>query len=241
MGVEHGDDKSYEEVYAGSDTQTAVDVPVGTDRLAFRVRAESPGVVSGWTQSAPLSASGKGGDTPTLSEPQVGDTGEVRLAWSAVEAASGYLLEAARDEAFADPRTVEGQGTTATFRPPASGDYWFRVRARRTDGTPGPAGNTRRVRVHRPAAPKLWPVDPVPADQPFDVTWTGIPGIVYYEVQVATNRDFTGDIKTARAFHPQQKKSISGRSSGPVHVRVKAVDESQQASPWSETIIIDIM
>jgi len=59
-------------------------------------------------------------------------------------------------------------------------------------------------------------------------------------VQVATNRDFTGDIKTARAFHPQQKKTINGRSTGPVYVRVKAVDDAQQASPWSETIIVDI-
>jgi len=39
-------------------------------------------------------------------------------------------------------------------------------------------------------APQLWPLDPVKAGDIFEISWTGVPGTKYYELQVSRTTAF---------------------------------------------------
>jgi hypothetical protein len=126
------------------------------------------------------------------------------------------------------------------FRPPASGRYWLRVRAYHgTQG--GPLSNILSIQVRKPTAPRLWPIDPVAANTPFEVSWTGVPGCVYYELQETADDSFdTTKTATTRVFHPDQKLKIPGRPQGRLFYRTRAVDESQRPSSWSDVLAVEI-
>jgi len=162
------------------------------------------------------------------------------LRWSTVKGASHYLLEVSRDERFTEVTGKEIDRPGIIFRPPAGGRYWLRVRA--CHGTQsGPLSNITSIQVRKPTAPSLWPVDPVAANTPFEVSWTGVPGCVYYELQEAA--DDTFDAKktaTTRVFHPDQKLKMPGRPQGRLCYRIRAVDESQQPSGWSDVLLVEI-
>ncbi len=238
------DDADYREVYRGGETHFELANLPAAASLRFRVRSELPGVCSGWATGQSIKIKAGAGDAPTLSPPDVGDTGEIELRWSAAADATGYLLEVSRDEDFADFRTFEFKKLGVNFRPPAAGQYWFRVRARiEKDGQAkeGAYSETLTIQVKRPAAPRLWPLDPVRPDTPYEVTWTGVPGCVYYELQESGHDAFRPrQTSTMRIFHPAQKVALPGREAGKVYYRVRAADQDDQSSVWSNVLAVEI-
>jgi hypothetical protein len=229
---------------------TRYEVPPGDpseSTLRFRVRAELPGVHSAWVEAQPVHAAPHP-NAPRLERPEIDPQGQVQLRWSEAADADGYQVEVATDENFASMRAVDVDGTGIDFRPPRSGRYWFRVRARHGDGAdarydaPGPAAN---IDAGRPAAPRLWPLDPVKADTPFTVTWTGTPGCTFYEFQAAPSEDFRPrQTEVDRIFHPEQKAAVKGRPAGSVYFRVRAVlieDGGRESSPWSKTLAVQVV
>ncbi len=231
------------EVYHGEETQCDLPLPTGVEPLRFRVRAEAADVYSEWTNSEPVQIR-PAPERPALEPPEIDEAGQVRLRWGKVEDADYYVMEAARDKDFTDLRSVRVEKTSINFHPPASGQYYFRVRACARAGETemcGDPSNVVWVQVRRPAAPRLWPLDPVKAKASFEITWTGVPGCIYYELQESTNDQFAPDAtKTLRIFHPEQKLVLlEGRPAGQYFFRVKAVDENNQPSLWSNVLVVE--
>jgi hypothetical protein len=95
--------------------------------------------------------------------------------------------------------------------------------------------------VQRPSPPTLWPIDPIKANQSFEVAWKGMPGTVYYELQVSTDPAFAPHLtQTSRIFHPAQKLTTAGQPAGKVYLRVRAIDGQNQASVWSKDLTVEV-
>jgi predicted phage tail protein len=218
-------------VYQGKDTQCTLPLPKDVDRVVFQVRAEHPGGHSAWQPGDPLEVGAKLAP-PALSLPQI-EGSKVKLAWGAVEGATHYLLEVGRDAGFAEVRSTETQETHASVSPPVSGKYWFRVRACQGKRRGAPS-SVEVVKVEKPSAPRLWPLDPVKANTLYEIAWEGVPGCVYYELQEARDDRFEpGSTRVVRVMHPSQKYTVEGHSPGRYYYRAQAVDEHGQSSAWS--------
>jgi hypothetical protein len=76
----------------------------------------------------------------------------VRLAWKAVEGATGYRLQVARDLSFQHVEAArEVAGTEASFQPPATGTFVWRVTSRDQAGRLGEYGFARRFHCEESA------------------------------------------------------------------------------------------
>jgi hypothetical protein len=237
--VQQSTQAGYAEVYRGEDTHCHVTISEGNKVSPFRVRAEVPGATSDWQYSDPMRVQTTL-RAPTFEQPAVDKEGEVSLRWSTVKGASHYRLEVSRDEAFAAVTSKDVDRCSITFHPPTSGRYWLRVRA--CQGTQdGPLSNIISLQVRQPTTPSLWPIDPVRAGAPFEVSWTGIPGCVYYELQETADEAFDPKkLATTRVFHPDQKLKILGRPAGRLYFRIRAVDEGHQPSTWSDALVVEV-
>ncbi len=234
----------YELIYSGPDTQYELtDLPEGAAALRFRVRAELPGVESAWVESEVVSVQ-VAPPAPRLGQLELDDQGQIVLRWSQITGADHYVVEMAQDESFSSVKTARWQETGASIRPPAMGRYWFRVRAvyvHEGSRILGEPSDPQSIEVRRPAAPRLHPVDPQKAGQPFTIAWRGLPNCTYYEIEGSRSRDFeAGDSKRMRVFHPEQKLRVEGQPAGIMYFRVKAVTEDGSSSPWSEVLAVEV-
>ena len=94
--------------------------------------------------------------TPRLLQPAAGATllPPVEFRWTVLRGAQSYQLQVSRDESFTPPpvfeRSTPARGAQADL--PASGSYWWRVRAVFADGRIGPWSDAREFEL---AAPTL--------------------------------------------------------------------------------------
>ncbi|MBN1313658.1 MAG: protein phosphatase 2C domain-containing protein [Anaerolineae bacterium] len=238
-GIKKGDRGEFAEIYRGEDTHYDAAMGERGKPLTFRVRAEVASVSSDWQYCDPVRAP-VSLTAPALEAPEMNKEGEINLRWSAVQGANHYLLDVSRSENFEGATSREVDHTGIIFRPPTSGRYWFRVRACR-GAQEGPSSNIIAIQVRQPTTPSLWPIDPVSANAPFEVSWTGVPGCVYYELQEASDDTFEPKkTSTTRVFHPDQKLKLTGRASGRRHFRIRAIDEAQQPSAWSDVLVVKV-
>jgi len=234
-----GDEASFTEIYRGGDTQHEFNSPQPVEVGVLRVRAEVGAIASDWQTSRAVS--GEINLTAPVLEITEGEADGIHLRWNVVAGASHYVIEAARDEQFSQNHRQETAKTTGIFHPPASGRYWLRVRAAREDQA-GPPSNIASVQAQQPTMPNIWPIDPVNANALFDVAWTGVPGCMYYELQGSSDSGFDpAKTSSVRVNHPSQKFTVPGRSSGVFFYRVRAIDESGQASLWSSALTVEIV
>ncbi len=239
--VQLGGDRgaSFVEIYRGENTQCEIDPGKPLHGAVLRVRAEAPGAASDWRDS-PLISAEFALVAPTLDVVDSQAEG-IRLHWNPVAGASAYVIEVARDEQFTRLHREETEKTTGTFHPPASGRYWFRVRAAQGNQA-GPPSNIVSLQAQRPAAPSVWPMEPVKENALFDISWTGVPGCVYYELQGSGDPQFDpAKTSSVRVNHPSQKFTVPGRSKGVYYYRIRAVDENGQASMWSKNLTIEVI
>jgi hypothetical protein len=81
----------------------------------------------------------------------------------------------------------------------------------------------------------------VKAQASFDVSWRGLPGSVYYELQESTDPAFEVSVtQSNRVFHPAQKLTLPGRPAGKRYLRVRVFDEQNEPSLWSDVLAIDV-
>jgi Protein phosphatase 2C len=239
LELSSGSESDFREVYRGSEPRCEISTGEQAMTAVFRVRAEVGGAASDWRTADPVSIA-PSLTAPTLGIPEIGEEGEAALRWTPVSGAARYILEVSRSDQFGSPQRLEGVKTAVTFHPPASGRYWFRVRAAQTDQI-GPASNIVSIEAQRPTAPSLWPIEPVKANSLFEIAWTAVPGGVYYELQGTTSDQFEPDkTATTRVNHPSLKYSVPGRSAGRYFYRVRAVDAHQQASVWSNVLVVEV-
>lgn len=241
MLTDAGDEQSAVQVYHGPDTQFEMEPPPDAAVFIFRVRSEHSGGISRWQESDPVKLHPPP-YSPVLSEPGIDERSKISLRWSQVDDATHYVIEAARDADFNDVLSViPAEKTQVNFHPPGSGSYWFRVKACHKTGQSKPSNVVKAV-ARRPAPPHLWSVPPVKVNTSYEVTWKGMPGVVFYEIQESPDKDFTPDkTKTLRIMHPEQKLERPGQPAGKYYYRVKAVDEYSQASLWSDVMAVEIV
>jgi len=93
--------------------------------------------------------------TPRLLQPAAGSTllPPVDFRWTVLRGAQSYQLQVSRDESFTPPpifeRSTPARGAQTDL--PASGSYWWRVRAVFADGQSGPWSDARAFELEAPA------------------------------------------------------------------------------------------
>ena len=230
----------FREVYSGEHTSFEMLTPADAEALRFRVRADISGAQSAWWTGDAVMLSTTP-PAPFLEKPTIDDKSTVRLRWQPVNGAIHYILEAAREESFATTHSSTPiNDTEILFHAPTSGTYWFRIKAANKSQVSKPSASVS-IKVERPHPPMLWPVDPVKANQAFEVAWKGMPNCVYYELQVSNDPAFPNSTtETNRVIHPAQKLTIPGQPEGRVYLRVRSIDDSNIASLWSDTLGVDV-
>jgi len=210
----------------------------------WRVRALAGSEASAWVAgsfgnppvSVPLPASPPNGavlvqpDNPPL------------LTWSATPGAISYTVEVDGDDDFIGAFTYTTKITSLVVADPlGDGDWFWRVTASKGAGLNSNPSPTSSFVI----APLASPVITYPADNPdFELQdvvldWQPVPGAKSYDIQVATNRDFTqgGSLVESRT-------DIMGTRYSPTVTydnnqyfwRVRAVDLAGQATPWTESL-----
>lgn len=239
--VEAGDDKSPGiEIYRGEDTHVAAPIPSGIGALMVRVRTEAGDTNGEWQYSDPVIVDA-GPEPPDLNPPEQGKDGSIQVTWQRREGASYYRLEISREPEFATVlEKVDVQEIMAVFNPPGAGTYYFRIHACDPDGC-GPASEPVSLAVDQPGVPRLWPIDTVKAHEMFEISWQGVPGCAYYECQQGWDDAFSpGHVKMIKVIHPSQKIAFPGQLPGRYFIRVRAFDERNHHSPWSNVIVVAV-
>ncbi len=235
-------DGGEEEIYEGPGYHVSDSSAPAEITLTYRVRAELPGIASGWRESAAVTRPAPAFAAPHMEAPQVEDGGMLYLKWSPVEGADSYLLEVSSSRDFSGAtRTTESAGARGRFIPHAAGLYFFRVIAARSGEKPvnSPPSNIVACEVKKPAGPSLWPVDPVAAGESYSVTWRGVPNCRVYEVEEAADMDFTAVTATWQVAHPAQELNHPAAEAGRRYLRARAVYENGETSEWSRVIPVD--
>jgi len=163
-----------------------------------------------------------------------GDSAE--FAWLPDTAATGYVLQIARDPGFQvlaqewnglrEPRQAAGSL--------APGQYYWRIASRQADGRQSPYSAARELSV-RPVPLPVHP--PGINDDTLAVSWPGRPG-QRFELQMAADTGFsrivaeqgTGESAALLARPPQ----------GTYYLRVRATDPDGSVSPYSAATMVEI-
>jgi hypothetical protein len=145
----------------------------------------------------------------------------VRLVWRPVARASGYRVQLARDLAFQGiEKTLDVQGTAATFTPRAEGVYAWRVASRDAAGRLGEYGFARRIYFEK-EQPRDLLVGPPDAqvvkyaDQPTPIafTWQSAGDARSYRLVIVKGRDLAADPYLALTT-PGQRIEVAGLTAG---------------------------
>ncbi len=178
-------------------------------------------------------------DAPRPSSPPdrsriYGDSAE--FAWLADPAATGYVLQIARDPAFAalaqewnelrEPRQAMG-GLSP-------GQYYWRVASRQADGRLSPY-STARALIVRPAP---FPVHPPTINHDtLAVSWPGRPG-QRYELQMAADAGFTRVVAEQGASEPAAL--LARPPQGIYYLRVRAIDPDGSVGPYGAATSVEV-
>ena len=161
------------------------------------------------------------------------------LTWNPSPGATSYLVEVDGDSDFVGSSTYEVKSTSLVVPDPLGpGDWFWRVVAAKDNNLKSPASAPRSFVVAAIPAPAITspPDDPNYQIQDVVLDWKPVPGAVSYEVEVATNTDFSDgslidrrtNIRGSR-FSPATTYDNNG-----YYWRVRAVDTAGQPTPWTE-------
>nr|WP_300045524.1 Ig-like domain repeat protein [uncultured Nocardioides sp.] len=166
------------------------------------------------------------------------------MRWNPSPGAVTYLVEVDDNSDFVGSKTVETRSTSMVWPDPlTSGDWFWRVVATKENpanaGLPfrSQASEARSFDITPIAAPVLTspPSNPDFELQDVVLDWEPVPGAVSYEVEVATNTDFSDGSRIDR------RSGILGTRYTPAitydnnqyYWRVRAYDTANQPTPWS--------
>jgi hypothetical protein len=127
--------------YGGAETQYVPKSPLVVGTYYWRVRAiDADGIWSEWSEIGIVTITSPSNDVPELG---VVNSSTPRLSWNEVTWAIAYRVQVDNDADFSSPEYVAdnlSRTTLSVIVTPAlpNGTYYWRVRARRSDGTWGP-------------------------------------------------------------------------------------------------------
>jgi hypothetical protein len=178
-------------------------------------------------------------DAPRPSSPPdrsriYGDSAE--FAWLADPAATGFVLQIARDPAFLAlahewSGLREPRQTAGGLSP---GKYYWRVASRQADGRLSPYSAVRELSV-RPA--------PLPVHAPrinhdtLAVSWPGQPGL-RYELQMAADAGFSRIVAEQAASEPATL--LARPPQGTYYLRVRATDPDGSVGPYGAARSVEV-
>ncbi len=214
----------------------------------WRVQAySSTGEPSGYTQSTFAKTAVQ---VPVLVAPADGTPLEQPndpplLRWNPAAGASSYLVEVDDNSDFVGSTTYETKSTSLVVSDPLpAGDWFWRVVATKENpaninapfkSLPSAALSFVIVAIGAPTITS--PPDNADFElQDVVLDWAPVPGAVSYEVEVATNTDFSDGSRVDR------RTGILGTRYSPTvtydnnqyYWRVRAIDTAGQPTPWSE-------
>lgn len=165
------------------------------------------------------------------------------LEWSVAPGAESYVVQLDDEDGFADPTEYETGTTSLVVPDPLSPgkDYFWRVKAVRSNGVESSFSTTRDFQVGPLAVPEVLSPDSSATNDLTDVVldWEPVPGARYYELQVSTDDDF------ADATIIDSRTKLTGTRYSPrvtydnnqYYWRVRAVSsDSTVKSDWSPAV-----
>ena len=209
----------------------------------WRVRARNSSESSFWSSSS-LGSAAVSSPVPTspangaqLAQPNNAPL----LSWSTVAGATSYTVEVDADDDFVGASSYSTKSTSLVVPDPlAGGDWFWRVTASRGNGLnslPSPSFSFDITSLNAPVR-SYPPNDATFALQDVVLDWEPVPGAKSYDIQVSSSIDFT-----AGGSLTETRNGIVGTRYSPLisydnkqyYWRVRAVDQADQATPWSAT------
>lgn len=196
----------------------------------FRYREEVSGdiVELQSRRSVPISTSG----IPDISALSQGFS-EINVGWNAVQNATGYTMQVARDAGFTTGLITETyqEYSTTVENLAYNTQYFFRVRAESATGS-GPWSSVVTESTQALSAATLT-VQTVDVDA-LSASWTAVSGATRYTIQFAKNSTFTsGLVSYTPTGRTQQGTGLD--YSTPYYVRVRATWNGNNG-PWSNVV-----
>lgn len=162
-----------------------------------------------------------------------------RFAWTAVEAARYYQLEISTQPDFGSATTYTTESTEFTPVEALSNDqdYYWRVKAVDYKGHNSPWSTSRQFQIHWNFKAKLLtPTNTaIRRSYPF-FSWTPIPGVERYQLQIDESTSFDQPIANMEIYntttyaHPGWKTVQIDQD---YYWRVRGLDHQNNATPWS--------
>ncbi|WP_310527876.1 hypothetical protein, partial [Nocardioides sp.] len=251
--IQVDDDSGFNSPEVNASTVNSVYVPEVTLKLAtnyWRVRAVLGIDRSDWTTGLPF-------DPPVVTVPIPSspvDGAHLQqpndpplLSWTPSPGAKSYTVQVDSDSDFvgADEFTTETTSFVIT-KPLGLGDWFWRVIASKGPGIVSLPSNTSSFWIEALATPVITgPLGPAPNVSPdvIDVVldWDPVDGAIGYELQVASNIDFTAGAIVEDRTGPSGRV-LGTRFSPPItydnngyYWRVRAVDTAGNSSGWARS------
>lgn len=224
-----------------SNRRTAVQTPLPTGTLYWRVRGISASGIAGSWGSTTLSLAAQQG--PTLLAPANGGSALLQpqnppvLRWSDVPGAQQYVIEVDTEPDFIGASTYQSQ-TTSKVVPDAKvdGTYFWHVRAQ----IAGTNDNTRWSPTWSYSIGGLSPVAvTAPADDPNNgltdvaLDWEPVAGAREYQLRVDNNIDFSSPIDTVTVLSTRYSPPVTYRNDQ-YYWQVRAVNLNGEYMDWKD-------
>ena len=143
------------------------------------------------------------GNPPSMIFPTSDDDGSYTVSWSSVSGASAYELQRATNTGFADAITIYyGPATSYNESGLPNGNYWYRVRASSTCGSPGWITGGPVSVCFVPSPPIL--LSPSNGATAISITptldWSDVRGATSYDVQICGDSNCSTVVRSAYAL-----------------------------------------
>ncbi|MBU2917954.1 FecR domain-containing protein [Psychrosphaera sp. F3M07] len=112
--------------------------------------------------------------------------------WQSVDSAQSYIVQIASDKLFSNIQWQKQQKLTSIILPSLTdGRYHLRISAISNDGVEGLTAPVSFMVNINPKAPELIPVDKMYMSTPKALTWTEVPDVQHFIIQIAKDKLFT--------------------------------------------------
>lgn len=161
------------------------------------------------------------------------------LTWDPSPGAISYLVEVDGDSDFVGSTTYETKSTSLVVPDPlGAGDWFWRVVAAKDNNLKSEPSASRSFVISAIKSPVI--TSP-PDDADFELTdvvldWAPVPGAVSYEVEVATNTDFSQGslIERRTGVRGTRYSPPTTFDNNQYYWRVRAIDTAGLPTPWTE-------
>jgi YD repeat-containing protein len=218
-------------LYNGAATSTTVNGPADGS-YQFRASACNANGCSAPTTSAAITIAHIPPTPASISAPG-SSTGAVALSWPAATYATSYQVEHSQDGNWA--QVYAGGATSATIQEPASGNWYYRVRACNANGCSGYATSGVVIVTVPPSAAPSIAGGGTSNSGAYTISWTGVAGATSYNLIESVNGGGWVGVQNNGAT----SWSTSGRGDGTYVYQVQACNGGG-CGPYSGQAVVTV-